>query len=124
MALQAAVPAGAPLLTHMTHAYTADFSRNPVFISDFAGMASLPPGMPIGKGPEPLAKYLLQSSIRYVAYSYYDQTGFAHSYCDPRIKTEIDHPWIRQELITTMDFQDYLSELGKTRRHLFDDGRV
>ena len=75
--------------------------------------------MPLFRGSEPLARYLVSQSIRYVAYSYkqFDQSL-------PSLAKQRYLPaWWRAESLQTQDFQDNLQQLGKTRTRIYDDGK-
>ena len=75
--MQQAIPAGAPFLERLDYPFLLDFRRNEVLVADLPGAVSLPPGMPVSTGPEPLADYLMQHTpIRYVAYAYGNESLF------------------------------------------------
>jgi hypothetical protein len=120
--MQLSVPAGETILERLSKPFLLDFRRNRIFIADYPGGASLPPGMPFFKGPEMLADYLISKSIRYVAYSYASEAGFRwKDYADrldsisSLIATEAEHAF---------DFQNNLEQLGKTRKRIYDDGDI
>lgn len=69
-AMQESIPEGKTILARLDLPFLLDFKRNNIFIIDWPGGASLPPGMPLFQGSEALADYLLSKSIQYVAYSY------------------------------------------------------
>ena len=121
--MQQHVPAGETLICHLEKPYLLNFNRNPVYIVDWAGGQSPPPGMPFFKGPEALADYLTGQGLRYLAYSYANQAGFSHQAYADRIGPDA-HPWIRSESKCTFDFQDNIDELRKTRKALYDDGDI
>ena len=50
--MQLAVPKGAVLLTRLQYPFLLDFRRNTVFIADYPGGSSPPPGMPFFQGGE------------------------------------------------------------------------
>jgi hypothetical protein len=68
-ALQGSVPEHATLLVLLDLPSRLDFKRNRVFLLDQPGNVSPPPHLPIGQGPQALARYLLDQGVRYVAYS-------------------------------------------------------
>ena len=74
--MQLAVPPGQKILVRLDKNFLLDFRRNIIYINDLPGGASLPPGIPIFKGPDALADYLIQHGIRYLAYSYGDEATF------------------------------------------------
>ena len=120
--LQGAVPPGATLLERLEKPFLLDFRRNPVFVSDYPGGASLPDGMPFFRGADALARYLLQHGIRYVAYSYRTQAGFSRSLYGDRLAPTVN-AWIRTQAQHAFDFQDNLETLSRSRRIIFDDGQ-
>jgi hypothetical protein len=120
--LQNSVPPGQTMLVRMDYNFLFDFKRNTVYIADYPGGSSLPPGMPAFKGPEPLADYLLAHSIRYVAYSYWDQAAFARADFQNRLDPSMN-AWIRTEAQNAFDYQDNMDALGATRKRIFDDGK-
>jgi len=115
--MQDAIPAGAVFLERLDYPFLLDFRRNDILVADWPGAVSLPPGMPVLQGPEPLAGYLLRVSVRYVAYAYGDEAAFPLSERDlvPNV------PLIRLDSRLSYDFQANLSALMKTRRLLFED---
>ncbi|MEQ8540735.1 MAG: hypothetical protein RIB93_25180 [Coleofasciculus sp. D1-CHI-01] len=119
--MQQSIPEGETVLTRLEKPFVLDFSRNQVFIADYPGAASLPPGMPFFKGGEALADYLTSKSIKYVAYSYANEAGFQKQIYKDRLKPEINI-WMRTQAQHTFDFQDNLKELGETRTIIYDDG--
>ena len=121
--LQAAVPVGDVFLARLDVNCLFDFRRNSVFIADYPGGASLPPGMPLFKGPELLAQYLLEHSIRYVAFSYVNEAMFTRAEYSGRLDVTVN-AWIRSEAECTFDFQKNLQELGRSRKRIFDDGNM
>ena len=116
--LQDSVPAGKTILVRMDKNFLFDFKRNNIYLDDSPGGASLPPGMPFFKGPEPVAAYLLSKNIRYVAYSYKDEAGYTPAIFGDRLSPSIQI-WIRTEAIHYFDFQDNLAVLGKTQERGF-----
>lgn len=119
-ALQESVPEGVPILTRLSQGELLDFRRNRIHVADWPGGASPAPGLPCFQGPEPLAAYLINQGIRYVAYSYADQCNFPKRDYDYRTFTL----WDRVACQHAYDFQDNLSELMKTRERVYDDGRL
>ncbi len=111
--LQQSIPPGEVLLEKLDKPFLLDFKRNTVFLVDWAA-ASPPPGMPYSRGSEALARYLSSQSIRYVAYSYGGEAE--------RRKLPTYFPWFKIQLLYSYDFEDNMEGLGKTRRHLYDDG--
>jgi len=111
--LQQSIPPGEVLLEKLDKPFLLDFKRNTVFVLDWAA-ASPPPGMPYSRGSEALARYLSSQSIRYVAYSYGGEAE--------RRKLPTYFPWFKIQLLYSYDFEDNMEGLGKTRRHIYDDG--
>ena len=120
--LQRAIPAGDTLLARLEMPFLLDFRRNTIFIVDWPGAASPPPGMPLSGGSEELAGYLLSQSIRYVAYSYANEAGFSQQLASRRLKAR--HAWVRTHAKHTVAFHERLSELGATRKRIYDDGEM
>jgi hypothetical protein len=121
--MQQAVPAGETLLTRLEYPFTLDFSRQTVFVADYPGGSSPPPGMPSFQGAEALAAYLIGQGVRYVAYSYRSEAGFDLERWGHR-RHEETHPWTQAQARLAFDFQRSLDELGKTRAIVHDDGDV
>ena len=67
-ALQRSVPEHATLLVMLDQPFRLDFKRNRIISWDEPGIVSPSPHLPIGQGPDALARYLLGQGIRYVAY--------------------------------------------------------
>lgn len=121
-ALQRATPPGAAFLARLPYPFLLDFRRNPVLLDSLPGMASPPPGMPTFAGPEPVARFLLTRSVRYVAYgSRTDPTrlldltekDIADRYPRSRVR------WVM--LAYHRDFEASVEALASSRRHLADE---
>jgi hypothetical protein len=121
--LQLAVPPGQKILVRMDKNFLFDFRRNSIYVNDLPGGASLPPGIPIFKGPEVLANYLVQHGIRYLAYSYGDEATFSRALFGSRLEPQVNI-WIRRGAEIAFDFQDNVLALGKSRKKLYDNGRM
>ncbi len=121
MVLQASVPEGETILARLNHNYALDFRRNTIYIADYPGGSSLPPGMPFFQGPEALVAYLESQKIYFIAYSYRDQAYFTKEEYGNRLDPTMN-AWIRTEAQHTFDFQDNLKEIGDTYQRIYDDG--
>jgi hypothetical protein len=115
--MQQAIPAGTPFLERLDYPFLLDFRRSDVLVADWPGATSLPPGMPMFQGPEPLAAYLLGVSIRYVVYAYGNEAKFPRA--EPDLPT--GELWIMRDVKLAFDFQDNLAALMQTRRLVFKD---
>jgi hypothetical protein len=120
--MQQSIPQDETVLTRLAKPFLLDFRRNKIFIADWPGGASPPPGMPLFKGAEALADYLNSKSIRYVAYSYANEADFQWSQFGGRLRYPC--PWIRTQAIHTFDFQNNLKQLGDSRKRIYDDGDI
>ena len=118
--MQRAIPPGATILERLDYPFLLDFSRNNVLIADWPGETSPPPGMPVFKGPEDLAAYLLRASIRYVAYGYADEAEFPASEADRLLGRG---EWLETETRMALDFQRNLDKLMQTRRLVYKDSQ-
>jgi hypothetical protein len=129
-ALQGAVPSGEPILAHLSVSFPFDFKRNPVFIADWVGMAALPPGMPIAKGPDAVRTYLLKHSIRYIAYDrrhlllreYDPGTSLQTVLANPKMYGR--HRWLYVQAKVSENEEKNLAALGRIYKHLYDDGQT
>ncbi len=121
--IQEAVPAGAPLLARLARPYLMDFSRQAVFVPDRPGQSGPSPGFPYLRGSEALADYLEAGQVRFVAYDYALEGGFSRSRYATRVLPGAT-PWGRDVALRTLDFQDSLAELGRSRHKLYDDGQT
>jgi hypothetical protein len=118
VALQQSIPQGETVLTRLDAPFILDFKRNQIFLADWPGGASLPPGMPAFKGPEALAKYLAEKSIRYLAYSSWSLNHPADvDTSGPGLSS-----WFRLQSQLSHDFRDNVQQLAKTRKKLYADG--
>jgi hypothetical protein len=121
--LQQSLPPREVILAKLEEPFLLDFKRNPVYLVDWVEV-SPPPGIPLYKGSEPLARYLNAQSIRYVAYSYGQEFGKSASGSRyPESVIRVAPPWWGTILRQTYDFEDNLAELGRTRKRIYDDGR-
>lgn len=119
--LQESVPVGETILVRLNDNYALDFNRNQIFIADYPGGASLPPGMPFFQGPQTLVDYLISQNIFFIAYSYKDQAYFTYEEYGHRLQPSMN-AWIRTEAEHTFDFQDNLMSIGADYQRIYDDG--
>jgi hypothetical protein len=121
--MQHALPEGATVLTRLQYPFLLDFARNQVFIVDYPGGSSPPPGMPFFRGSDRLAEYLCLQPVRYLAYSYRNEAGFYDAMFQERLAPGRE-PWLRLQALHTQDYQRNLDALGRTRARTYDDGDV
>jgi hypothetical protein len=69
---QAHVPPRSTILNLAELPILFDFSRNPIYGMDWPGMASPPPGLPLGKGGAALLEYLRSQAIDYLICDEFD----------------------------------------------------
>jgi hypothetical protein len=109
-AAQAAVPAGAKVLVYMAEPAFLDFRRNVIYVADWPGESSLPPGMPVYSGGRAVAAYLRGLGIRYVVYGYGREAGFPRAaygnYVEP-----VNGAVVRRQAAGSFAFQADLREL-------------
>jgi hypothetical protein len=119
--IQAAIRAGESVYADFMVTFPMDFRRNPIYVADFAGMASLPPGMPTQKAPEPLRLYFLTNHVRYVAYSakLAELREGALGWGSSPSST-----WPTVQSLNSVDVDHEIKELARTNRVIFDDGDV
>ncbi|MGL5064461.1 MAG: hypothetical protein ACRC62_31115 [Microcoleus sp.] len=117
-AMQQSIPPEETVLTRLDAPFILDFKRNQIFLADWPFGASLPPGMPPFKGPEALANYLTEKSIRYLAYSSWS-LNHPHDVdtSGPGLSS-----WFRLQSKLSHDFRDSVQQLAKTRKKLYEDG--
>lgn len=123
--LQDAVPSGEPIFARVPFPFTFDFRRNPILIDSLPGMASPPPGLPTFAGGEPVARYLRDRGIRYLAYG---------SRSDPRrllnlSEKDINDRYPRSRVRWVMlryhqDFERSVEQLATRRRHAADTAQA
>ena len=121
--LQEVVPESEILMARLQKPFVLDFERQPIYVIDFPGESSPPPGLPFAQGPESVAEYLVGHSVRYIAYSYQAEAGYSKERFKVRLSSST-HAWIRFEAERTFDFQDNLNRLIQTRKRLYDDGEI
>ena len=117
------VPEGEIVLTRLDKPFLINFKKHTIWIADWPGGPSLPPGMPSFKGEQALADYLVSPSIRYVAYSYANEANFPKKSLEGRLIISPDLPfWLQNQALNTFEFQESLQKVGETRKRIYDDG--
>lgn len=119
--LQESIPPSEVLLARLNKPFLLNFQRNQIFIIDGAEGTGPPPGLPLYKGPTVLRDYLISHSVRYVAYSYGNELGFPKEFWQKKGVEHI-HPWVRWEILSSIDFQENIRKLGETQAKIYDDG--
>src|SRR5215831_1160107 len=104
-ALATALPADGGLLARVDLPYLVPFRRD-IYIADWPGAASPPPGMPLNADAEALASYLRGSGIRYLLWDYGSRAHFTHEDWDSRLRRPNENSWVRANARMTLDFQD------------------
>ncbi len=125
--IQSAVPPGEKLLVILDEPYRLDFRRNTVCIFDWPGSVSPPPGFPLGKGPEGLARYLSSLSIRYIAFRISNHSVLYNIKVWEKIAAKgkiwdwrsLDS-WLNCHTRDVLDIFASLKDLSQTRHRLFD----
>ena len=120
--MQAAIPPGATVVTRLERPFLLNFRRNQIFIVDYPGWASPPPGMPFFAGSEALAEFFSSQSIRYVAYDYATEAAMSRKGPFARFLATDQYFFAQMTVRLAFDFQDNLEKLGDTRKRIYDDG--
>ncbi|PIT88171.1 MAG: hypothetical protein COU29_04130 [Candidatus Magasanikbacteria bacterium CG10_big_fil_rev_8_21_14_0_10_36_32] len=118
--LQNSVPAGETIVVRLDKNFLFDFKRNTIYINDTPGGSSLPPGLPLKNGSEAMADYFLFNDIKYLAFPYSTVDDYHQVYAD--MMKEHVNPVLRSIAENDLAYQDYLMELSKTRKVIYDDG--
>lgn len=122
-ALETAIPAtGGATLETLTDPYLLDFKERQIVLADVAGAASPPPGWPARQSGEALARFLMAHGVRYLAYSYADGASETDQAAADQSANQHNSQWIRAEAEIVLAAHRQYEELGRTRRHLYDDG--
>jgi hypothetical protein len=131
-ALQAAIPSDGGVLATLTNPFLLDFGKRDVMIADFPGTASPKPGWPTWESGEAFAQFLLEHNVRYLMYSYGECDPAPYANCDAALDEEqsktADNPHItrliRNESGIGYQARHQYEELARTRRHVYDDGKI
>jgi len=128
--VQAAIPTNEGLIAHMFVTFPFDFRRNRIFVADWMGMAGLPPGMPVGKGPQALRGYLLGHQVRYIAYDPH-RVRLSVSVPDDELSVVIANPaaygrygWVILQSKVSLDEERNIAALATQYRHIYDDDQM
>jgi hypothetical protein len=109
--LQVQVPRGEKIFAVVDAPYLLDYNRNTIHNIDMIGFATVPPGMPFGKGPEALKKYLLDLGYKYILCVDFNNAVFLYSrqamsnHQRPEYKE-----WAKN---VSVDFMDNMDEIAK-----------
>ena len=132
-AMQRAIPSDGGVLTTLLTPFLLDFSQRNILLADFPGDASPKPGWPARQGGDALARFLLAHGVRYLAYSYNECNLRApFTSCGEMFEAEDRKTMgdssvsalIRGETESGYDARRQYAELARTRRHVYDDGKI
>lgn len=125
-ALEKAIPENSATLTTLTTPYFLDFSdaNKTIYLAGFPGAASLPAGWPIYGNGDDLSRYLLAHSIRYLAYSYADGANDPESWLLLVYNLPYTTAIVKNEDFLVLHAHSQYADLAKTRKHIYDDGRI
>ncbi|MBB5055980.1 hypothetical protein HDF16_000649 [Granulicella aggregans] len=118
--LQSTIPPGQAVYASLLPTFAMDFRRNNIYVADFPGMSSLPPGMPTRGAPAALRSYLLSKSVRYIAYSRKLTAETDEVLNGPPPKR--GDTWPQMELLNSADVDRQILALSETSRVIYDDG--
>jgi hypothetical protein len=132
-ALEEAIPAGSTALTSVLDPFLLDFRKSNILIADWPGAASPRPGWPLWESADSFAQFLLAHNVRYLIYGYNDcnltaefpdcHTALDKSQSEKRANTNLTQ-WVREEAAVGYDARHQYEELGRTRRRIYDDGKI
>jgi hypothetical protein len=125
-ALEKAIPENSITLTTLTTPYYLDYSdpNKTIYLAGFPGAASLPTGWPIYGTADDLSRYLLGHSIRYLAYSYADGANDPESWLLLVYNLPYTTAIVKNEDFLVLQAHRQYADLAKTRKHIYDDGRM
>ena len=133
-ALQRAIPNDGGVVATLENPFLLDFSKRDVMMADFPGAASPKPGWPTWEGGEAFARFLLEHNVRYLIYSYSecDPGPSPFASCDAMMDDEDGKKaadptitrLIRNEAGIGIEARHQYGELARTRKHIYDDGRI
>lgn len=116
--IQNKLPVGQKALLRSRYNFLFNFKRNDLFIVDYPGGSSLPPGIPLFSPPERLKEYLIDQNIYYVIFQYsglFEKEDFKH-----RLEPNYS-PWLKAEAENTFAFQEKVMELSRSNPVLYRD---
>lgn len=124
-AMQAAVPAGAPLLVMLDDPALLDYRRNPIANLDTPGFASPGGQLPAFLGAEPLRAYLVAEGYRHVAFVRSERSRYFFRRGHWLTKLFADQELFEIMAAYTIDAIDSFAELATTTAVVYDaDGLV
>jgi len=120
-ALQAAIPAGAPVVVMLDDPALLDYRRNPIANLDTPGFASPGDQLPAFAGAEPLRSYLVNQGYRYAAFVRSERSRycFRRGFWVERMFT--DNELFQVMSAYAIDLIDGFAELATTTTRLYDD---
>jgi len=145
--IQASLPPGATAIALMSNSYIFDFHRNTIYIADFPGMATPPPGLPLDHDPSHLRQFLLDHGVHYIIYDHdikfnhddarsfgpfawdkiftlhADQPGFKYFLLNEKF-THKYGPWETIEYLVSCRVRDTARQIVDQRPSLYNDGHI
>ena len=119
-----ALPRDGAILSTVYYPELFHFPGRTIYFADFPGAAGPPPGWPVKGSGEDLAAYLEHQHVRYLVYSYADDGGMPQSQIDEQLaQPNVTQVILAEAMAANVSHRQY-RELGLTRRHVYDDGRI
>jgi hypothetical protein len=123
--LQKSIPPGVSILARVSKPFLFDFQRNQVFVIDWPGGASIPPGIPLSGNDRQLVDYLRSKAIRFIVYSYADEAGYPYAKYKERLNWKFGYfKRVRDLTFYTFLFHRKLMDLAKFFTKTYDDGQI
>jgi hypothetical protein len=118
LAVSDALPSDGKILLRVAYPFLMKMDSN-LFIADYPGATSPPPGLPMGKGPDAIQSYLKSQGVKYVVWDYQTQANFSREVYGDRLEPAT-HPWIRSEAALSFEFQENLEKMRLSGKAIYD----
>jgi len=123
----ASIPKGARILAQVDAPFLLDYRDHDIVNIDIIGAVSPAPGLPIGKTPEDLAKYLSSLSIRYLIYTKPENSlrVYRKDLWEKDLKGALaGNPYLSDVIVNFLWFFDAVKQLATQYPRIFENDQI
>ncbi|MGB6934201.1 MAG: hypothetical protein WBD91_15600 [Acidobacteriaceae bacterium] len=123
-AIENSIPPRTLALENVARPYLFHYRQHNLYVMDWPGAASPPPGWPFGQSSAKLSSYLQQNSVRYVVYDYHYASWNDAASCVSLLRPKLYSTELYALFWMSVLSDHQLDQLRKDYRSIYDDGKV
>jgi hypothetical protein len=123
-AVEQAMPHREIALENVARPYLFNFRQHNIYVMDWPGAASPPPGWPLGESSLEISAYLRQNAVRYVVYDYHYAAWNDASSCGSLLRPKLYSAELYLLFRMSVLADHQLDQLRADYVSIYDDGKI